>query len=106
MLGRGQLREELAAHFAQSGTPLLVALVREAPEEVVEFARGFIVPDVVLFIVKRTWRPSLIGCGSMIGTFAIAIDARTAINALVSGSIVTAALRLAWLNRADPAEDE
>ncbi len=48
----------------------------------------------------------LIGCVLMIATNWIPLTARTSINALVSGAMVTAALRLAWLNRADPAEDE
>ncbi len=49
---------------------------------------------------------AMIGCGLMVATVWIAFDARVAINALVTGAIVTAALRLAWVNRAEPAEDE
>jgi len=49
---------------------------------------------------------SLIGCALMIAQIWVAIDSKTAINALVSGGIVVAALRLAWLNREDPADDE
>ncbi|QJE02905.1 DUF1853 family protein [Massilia forsythiae] len=45
MLDRAQLAAELADHFAASGTPLLVALVREEPGSIVEIDRGFIVPD-------------------------------------------------------------
>lgn len=45
MLDRAQLRAELEDHFAQSGAPVLVSLVKEAPGRIVEFERGFIVPD-------------------------------------------------------------
>jgi hypothetical protein len=45
MLDRAQLRAELEDHFAQSNGPVLVALVREEAGRVVEFERGFIVPD-------------------------------------------------------------
>jgi len=45
MLDRPQLAAELGDHFAQSGNPVLVALVREEPGRIVEFERGFIVPD-------------------------------------------------------------
>jgi len=45
MLDRAQLRAELEDHFAQTGTPVLVSLVREQPGCIVEFDRGFIVPD-------------------------------------------------------------
>jgi hypothetical protein len=45
MLDRAQLKEELAARFAESGTPVLVALAREEPDGIVEVERGFIVPD-------------------------------------------------------------
>jgi hypothetical protein len=45
MLDRAQLKEALAAQFAETGQPVLVALVREEPGHIVEVARGFIVPD-------------------------------------------------------------
>jgi hypothetical protein len=45
MLDRAQLATTLQDHFAQSGNPVLVALVREEPDRIVEFERGFIVPD-------------------------------------------------------------
>jgi hypothetical protein len=45
MLDRAQLKEELAAQFEETGSPVLVALVREEPGAIVEYARGFIVPD-------------------------------------------------------------
>jgi uncharacterized protein len=49
MLDRAQLAAELADHFAASGTPVLVALVRDDRRNgqgaIVETERGFIVPD-------------------------------------------------------------
>jgi hypothetical protein len=45
MLDRAQLVAELLEHFAASGTPVLVAVVREEPGSIVETERGFIVPD-------------------------------------------------------------
>jgi hypothetical protein len=45
MLDRAQLMAELTDHFAASGTPVLVAVVREQPGSIVETERGFIVPD-------------------------------------------------------------
>jgi hypothetical protein len=45
MLDRAQLMAELADHFANSGTPVLVAVVKEQSESIVETERGFIVPD-------------------------------------------------------------
>jgi hypothetical protein len=45
MLDRAQLAAELEDHFAQAGNPVLVSLVREEPGRIVEFERGFIVPD-------------------------------------------------------------
>jgi hypothetical protein len=49
MLDRAQLVAELADHFAGSGTPVLVALVRDdrlnGQGAIVETERGFIVPD-------------------------------------------------------------
>lgn len=45
MLDRTQLRAELEDHFAASNSPVLVALVHEGPAGIVEFERGFIVPD-------------------------------------------------------------
>jgi hypothetical protein len=45
MLDKAQLAAELDDHFAVSDAPVLVSLVREAPGCIVEFERGFIVPD-------------------------------------------------------------
>ena len=45
MLDKVQLAAELDDHFAVSDAPVLVSLVREEPGCVVEFERGFIVPD-------------------------------------------------------------
>jgi hypothetical protein len=45
MLNRAQLHAELEAHFETSGTPVLVAAVREDPGRIVEVERGFIVPN-------------------------------------------------------------
>jgi hypothetical protein len=45
MLDRAQLMAELGDHFENSGTPVLVAVVREQPGSIVETERGFIVPD-------------------------------------------------------------
>jgi hypothetical protein len=45
MLDKAQLAAELDDHFTVSDAPVLVSLVREAPGCVVEFERGFIVPD-------------------------------------------------------------
>lgn len=45
MLDRAQLAAELASHFAQTDAPVLVAQVSEETGDVVEFGRGFIVPD-------------------------------------------------------------
>jgi hypothetical protein len=49
MLDRAQLVAELSDHFATSGTPVLVAVVRDnrvdAQGAIVETERGFIVPD-------------------------------------------------------------
>jgi hypothetical protein len=49
MLDRAQLMAELADHFETSGTPVLVAVVREQVSKgvvsIVETERGFIVPD-------------------------------------------------------------
>lgn len=44
VLGRSQLRAELAHRFAASGTPVLVALLRRHQDGVAEVERGFIVP--------------------------------------------------------------
>jgi hypothetical protein len=44
-LDRAGLREELAAGFAQASTPMLVALMREERDRIVEYERGFVVPD-------------------------------------------------------------
>ena len=40
-----QLRAELEDHFAATDAPVLVALVDEEPGRIVEFERGFIVPN-------------------------------------------------------------
>jgi hypothetical protein len=45
MLDRAQLMAELTDHFEASGTPVLVAVVREQLGSIVETERGFIVPD-------------------------------------------------------------
>jgi hypothetical protein len=45
MLDRAQLMAELADHFENSGTPVLVAVVREEHGSIIETERGFIVPD-------------------------------------------------------------
>jgi hypothetical protein len=45
MLDKAQLAAELDDHFAVSDAPVLVSLVREEPGYIVEFERGFIVPD-------------------------------------------------------------
>jgi hypothetical protein len=45
MLDKAQLAAELEDHFTTSDAPVLVALVREEPGNIVEFERGFIVPD-------------------------------------------------------------
>lgn len=45
MLDKDQLAAELDDHFAVSDAPVLVSLVREEPGCIVEFERGFIVPD-------------------------------------------------------------
>ncbi|WP_075795582.1 DUF1853 family protein [Massilia putida] len=45
MLDKAQLAAELEDHFLASDAPVLVALVREEPGVIVEFERGFIVPD-------------------------------------------------------------
>ena len=46
------------------------------------------------------------GCALMIATIWIEFDTKVAINALVTGGVVTAAVRFAWLNREEPEEDE
>lgn len=45
MLDRAQLTAELEDHFKAAGSPVLVSLVKEEPGRIVEFERGFIVPD-------------------------------------------------------------
>jgi hypothetical protein len=45
MLDKAQLAAELDDHFTVSDAPVLVSFVREEPGCVVEFERGFIVPD-------------------------------------------------------------
>jgi uncharacterized protein len=45
MLDKAQLAAELDDHFTVSDAPVLVSLVREEPGCIVEFERGFIVPD-------------------------------------------------------------
>ena len=48
----------------------------------------------------------LTGCALMIAEIWVPIGSRTAINLLVSGGIVTAAFRFAWLNREELGEDD
>jgi len=45
VVNRAQLHAELEAKFEESGAPVLVAVVREAPGYVEEVERGFIVPN-------------------------------------------------------------
>ena len=45
LLNRAQLHAELEAQFEESGSPVLVAVVRETPGCVEEVERGFIVPN-------------------------------------------------------------
>jgi uncharacterized protein len=45
MLDKAQLAAELADHFAATGSPVLVSLVEERAGALVEFERGFIVPN-------------------------------------------------------------
>jgi hypothetical protein len=45
MLDRAQLLAELADHFGNAGTPVLIAAVKEESGSIVETERGFIVPD-------------------------------------------------------------
>jgi hypothetical protein len=45
MLDKAQLAAELEDHFLASDAPVLVALVREEAGAIVEFERGFIVPN-------------------------------------------------------------
>jgi hypothetical protein len=45
MLDKAQLAAELDDHFLASDAPVLVALVREEAGAIVEFERGFIVPN-------------------------------------------------------------
>jgi len=45
MLDKAQLAAELDDHFLASDAPVLVSLVREEPGAIVEFERGFIVPN-------------------------------------------------------------
>jgi hypothetical protein len=45
MLDKAQLAAELDDHFLTSDAPVLVSLVREEPGTIVEFERGFIVPN-------------------------------------------------------------
>jgi len=45
MLNRAQLHAELAAQFETNPSPVLVAVVRQAPGLVEEVERGFVVPD-------------------------------------------------------------
>lgn len=45
MLNRAELYAELSAHFETSPSPVLVAVVRDAPGSIAEVERGFIVPD-------------------------------------------------------------
>lgn len=45
MLNRAQLHAELSAHFENTSTPVLVAVVRHTPGKIEEIERGFIVPN-------------------------------------------------------------
>jgi hypothetical protein len=47
-----------------------------------------------------------IGCGLMLARIWEPLDAGLAIYVLVNGALVVAVLRYAWLNRAEPGEDE
>ena len=49
---------------------------------------------------------TLIGCGMMLARIWIRMDLGLAIYALVNGAMIVAVLRYAWLNRAEPGEDE
>jgi hypothetical protein len=48
----------------------------------------------------------LIGCGMMFARVWLPIDAGVAIYGLVNGALIVAVARYAWLNRAEPDEDE
>ena len=49
---------------------------------------------------------ALIGCGMMLARIWKPLDAGLAIYGLVNGALIVAVLRYAWLNRAEPGEDE
>jgi len=49
---------------------------------------------------------ALIGCGMMMARLWVPLDAGLAIYGLVNGALIVAVLRYAWLNRAEPGEDE
>jgi len=49
---------------------------------------------------------AVIGCGLMIGRVWWTLDAGISVYGLVNGALLVAVLRYAWLNRAEPAEDE
>ena len=49
---------------------------------------------------------ALIGCGMMLARIWEPLDSGLAIFGLVNGALIVAVLRYAWLNRAEPGEDE
>ena len=49
---------------------------------------------------------ALIGCGMMLARICVQLDSGLAIYSLVNGALIVAVLRYAWLNRAEPGEDE
>lgn len=49
---------------------------------------------------------TVIGCGMMIARIWVPMDAGLAIYGLVNGALIVAVGRYAWLNRAEPDEDE
>jgi hypothetical protein len=49
---------------------------------------------------------AVIGCGMMLARIWVPLDAGLAIYSLVNGALIVAVLRYAWLNRAEPGDDE
>ena len=49
---------------------------------------------------------AIIGCGLMLARLWLPLDAGVAIYGLVNGALIVAIGRYAWLNRAEPGEDE
>jgi len=49
---------------------------------------------------------AIIGCGLMLARIWEPLDAGLAIYGLVNGALIVSVLRYAWLNRAEPGEDE